>query len=289
MIHWNYFRFCKLLVVTYIVPNQNMFSPFPSTKAWKGVYLALHSLKIFLSQHHTKKQIFNVLSTNLHLIFLQLNSRLSQHSSQHNMFILTQMQPNVMSKQGQPRSTQVKVHIRLPEARIKATKIGPILVAIHPMWIKMAFGDHNQDFLIITFFNCHHFQQPQNFQLSKFWSPTFSITTFFNHHKFFITKVLVTTFFVAKVSITTFFRPIFFSLPKFQSPTFQLSHNELSQRTIRGSMVFVQCFFWEIFIFLVQKVGGKNFVEIFFEMELQSIFQYFCYITTLIKISTPKN
>jgi hypothetical protein len=100
---------------------------------------------------------------------------------------------------------------------------------------------------------------------------------------------LVTTFFVAKVSITTFFRPIFFSLPKFQSPTFQLSHNELSQRTIRGSMVFVQCFFWEIFIFLVQKVGGKKFVEIFFEMELQSIFQYFCYITTLIKISTPKN
>jgi hypothetical protein len=98
------------------------------------------------------------------------------------------------------------------------------------------------------FFGHHLFQlspllvATKFFLSSKFWSPTFSIATFFNHHKFFITKSLSPRFFVAKVSITTFLGPQIFPLPKFQLPTFQLSHNELSQRTIRGSMVFVHLF-----------------------------------------------
>ncbi len=127
------------------------------------------------------------------------------------------------------RSTQGKVYIGLPRVKIKAIKIGLVLIIIHFVAIK----SHNKKFLITTFFGCHFFQSSLIFVIKA------SIANIFGHHCFFITinfsfvKVSVTLkiFLLPKVSITTFFNcHIFFCGQSFDHHLFQLPQICLSPK-----------------------------------------------------------
>jgi hypothetical protein len=62
-------------VSSYQIWVRNFFSSFSNKEAWKGVFLDLRLFK-FVFQHYIHGYIFNIFSTNLHLIYFQLNINL---------------------------------------------------------------------------------------------------------------------------------------------------------------------------------------------------------------------
>lgn len=141
------------------------------------------------------------------------------------------------------------------------------------MVIKMAFNRHTLEFSVTT-----------NFCVTKV-----SITTFFYHHRFFHHQ---------RFGSQHFWLPQIFPSPKFWSPhnffdcQFFYYHPMTCNQTMvtnnKGYKGFHPMIFLANSFFYPKGLGKNNPKNFVFKVELESIFQYFYYIITLEKISTPK-